>query len=188
MQKQRLKDLFTADDHIEIVATWGVYQAMIAAYREPDRVKVRHLMTTLIASLRSAVPAALKEVAKLGRTLKKTGRRHPGLLRRPRHIQRTHQGHQRPPRTPMRLSPRVQKPHQLCSLIAPRGRRIQTPTTPSIVKSPIADRHDLATQHELWTELASLAPGPKTTPLRGLGIVGWHLGGQISPSADTLDS
>ena len=51
--------------------TWGVYQAMITAYREPDRAKARHLMTTLIATVASSVPGALKEVAKFGRTLKK---------------------------------------------------------------------------------------------------------------------
>lgn len=51
-----------------------------------------------------------------------------------------------------------------------------------------AVRHDLVTQYELWTELANLAPGPKITPLRALDIVGWHLGGQVPPSADSLDS
>lgn len=39
-----------------------------------------------------------------------------------------------------------------------------------------AVRHDLATQHDEWTELAAIAPGPKITPLRALDIVGWHLG------------
>ena len=44
---------------------------MIAAYREPDRTKGRHLMTRLIASISHGVPAALSEVITLGRTLKK---------------------------------------------------------------------------------------------------------------------
>ena len=29
--------LFAADEHVEVEATWGIYQRMIAAYREPDR-------------------------------------------------------------------------------------------------------------------------------------------------------
>ena len=36
-QRERLGALFAADDHVEVEATWGVYQRMIAAYREPDR-------------------------------------------------------------------------------------------------------------------------------------------------------
>ena len=36
-QAQRLTDLFAADEHVEVEATWGIYQRMIAAYREPDR-------------------------------------------------------------------------------------------------------------------------------------------------------
>jgi hypothetical protein len=63
--------LFADDAHVEVEATWGVYQSMVAAYRHPDRARGRQLMTDLIASISSAVPRALKEVAKLGRTLKK---------------------------------------------------------------------------------------------------------------------
>jgi len=32
-QHARLNALFTGDDHVELEATWGVYQEMIAAYR-----------------------------------------------------------------------------------------------------------------------------------------------------------
>src|SRR6476469_5927443 len=44
---------------------------MIAAYREPDRAKGREQMSNLIESVCSGVPAALKEVRRLGRTLKR---------------------------------------------------------------------------------------------------------------------
>ena len=37
-QKDRLAALFADDEHVEVEATWGIYQRMIAAYREPDRV------------------------------------------------------------------------------------------------------------------------------------------------------
>jgi transposase len=70
-QEKRLTALFAADEHVEVEATWGVYQRMIAAYREPDRARARQLMQQLIASLSHGVPAALAEVATLGRTLTK---------------------------------------------------------------------------------------------------------------------
>ena len=70
-QKQRLDDLFAGDEHVEVEATWAIYQAMIAAYRNPDRIKGRHLMARLIASISHGVPAALSEVVTLGRTLTK---------------------------------------------------------------------------------------------------------------------
>src|SRR5450756_2293604 len=68
-QKQRLETLFASDDHVEVEATWAVYQRMIAAYREPDRTRSRELMRHLIDSVSHGVPAALTEVITLGRTL-----------------------------------------------------------------------------------------------------------------------
>ncbi len=34
-QCARLRDLFAAEEHVEVEATWGIYQRMITAYREP---------------------------------------------------------------------------------------------------------------------------------------------------------
>jgi len=59
------------DEHVEVEATWAIYQRMITAYREPDRAKGRQLMTKLIASVSRGVPSALREIITLGRTLKK---------------------------------------------------------------------------------------------------------------------
>ena len=70
-QCQRLRDLFAGDAHVQVEATWGVYQQMIAAYREPDRTKGRELMVKLIDRLNRGVPKVLTEVITLGRTLKK---------------------------------------------------------------------------------------------------------------------
>ena len=70
-QRQRLEALFAVDEHVQLEATWGIYQRMIAAYREPDRAEGRKLMTKLIASLSAGVPAALTEIITLGRTLNK---------------------------------------------------------------------------------------------------------------------
>jgi transposase len=70
-QQQRLTALFAAEEHIQVEATWGIYQRMIGAYREPDRAKGRRLMSNLIDALGRGVPAALTELITLGRTLKK---------------------------------------------------------------------------------------------------------------------
>jgi transposase len=70
-QADRLRELFAGDAHVEVEATWGIYQRLIAAYREPDRKKRRQLMTKLIDSISHGVPAALFEIVTLGRTLKK---------------------------------------------------------------------------------------------------------------------
>ena len=70
-QHERLDTLFAGDAHVEVQTTWSVYQAMIAAYREPDRRHARRLMQAVIDSLSADVPKALKELARLGRTLKK---------------------------------------------------------------------------------------------------------------------
>jgi transposase len=69
-QQQRLEQLFATEEHVEVEATWGVYQRMIAAYREPDRTRGREIMTTLVASLSHDVPTPLTELITLGRTLK----------------------------------------------------------------------------------------------------------------------
>ncbi|RAN69333.1 ISL3 family transposase [Bacillus sp. SRB_336] len=68
-QRQRLQDLFDADTHVEVEATWGIYQRMIAAYREPDRALGKNLMQAVIDSLKASIPVALTELKTLGRTL-----------------------------------------------------------------------------------------------------------------------
>ena len=70
-QKDRLAALFATDEHVQVEATWGIYQRMIAAYRQPDRAKGRDLMAKLIESISQGVPEVLSEVVTLGRTLKK---------------------------------------------------------------------------------------------------------------------
>ena len=70
-QQARLDALFTGDDHVQLEATYGVYQQLVAAYRAPDRANGRARMEALIASISSGVPGALREVITLGRTLKK---------------------------------------------------------------------------------------------------------------------
>jgi len=70
-QKDRLAAVFAPDEHVEVEATWGIYQRMIDAYRDPDRTQGRELMSKLIESVSHGVPDALTELITLGRTLKK---------------------------------------------------------------------------------------------------------------------
>ena len=48
-----------------------VYQQVMGAYREPDRPTARAKMVKLITAISAGVPADLREVITLGRTLKK---------------------------------------------------------------------------------------------------------------------
>jgi transposase len=70
-QRDRLTDLFASDEHVEVEATWAIYQRMITAYRQPGRKKGRELMAWLIDALSHGVPAELTEIITLGRTLSK---------------------------------------------------------------------------------------------------------------------
>ena len=69
-QQTRLKALFADEQHVEVEATWGIYQRMVTAYREPDRKLGKFLMQSVIDSLTTSVPTLLVELRHLGRTLK----------------------------------------------------------------------------------------------------------------------
>lgn len=56
-QKDRIAALFAGDAHVEVEATWGVYQRMISAYRPTDRAQARELMTSLITDLSTGGPS-----------------------------------------------------------------------------------------------------------------------------------
>ncbi len=70
-QAARLEALFAAEEHVAVEATWGIYQRMIIAYREPDKKLGKQAMQAVIDSVTTGVPAGLVELRKLGRTLKK---------------------------------------------------------------------------------------------------------------------
>lgn len=69
-QTARLDAVFAVEEHAEVEATWGIYQRIVAAYREPDKSKAKEMMRAVIESVSSGVPAALTEIRRLGRTLK----------------------------------------------------------------------------------------------------------------------
>ena len=136
-QQQRISALFANKDHLEVEATWGVYQAMVDTYRDPDRASGKTKMQTLIDTLATGRPGNSAGDQNARPDVEATGRRRPGLLRPARHQQRTDRSDQRPPRAPPRIGSGLQKPDQLRRQITPGNRRIQTGTTPSIAMSPI---------------------------------------------------
>jgi transposase len=69
-QNARLTAVFATEEHVELEATWGIYQRIVAAYREPKMTTAKQMMQALIGSITSGVPVALVEVRRVGRTLK----------------------------------------------------------------------------------------------------------------------
>jgi transposase len=69
-QTARLEALFAVQEHVEVEATWGIYQRIIGAYRHPDRTHGGQLMRKVIDDLSHDVQAALTELRRLGRTLR----------------------------------------------------------------------------------------------------------------------
>lgn len=68
-QQARLTAVFAEEPHLPVLLTWSVYQRIIAAYSHHDRRRGKTMLSTIIDSLRRAVPASLEELAQLGRTL-----------------------------------------------------------------------------------------------------------------------
>lgn len=68
-QKTRLDALFGNDDIVEVEVTWLVYQDIIDAYRHPNPQTGKRLLARVIDRIKTGVPAALAELAQLGRTL-----------------------------------------------------------------------------------------------------------------------
>jgi transposase len=68
-QRARIGAVFVIDEHVEVEATWAVYQRIVAAYRHPDRPAGKRDLQAVIDSLRYGIPEPLTELRKLGRTL-----------------------------------------------------------------------------------------------------------------------
>jgi len=68
-QLARIEAVFDDDTHVEVEATWPVYQRIVAAYRDQDRAQGRRKLRAVIDSLHRGVPAPLSELCRLGRTL-----------------------------------------------------------------------------------------------------------------------
>lgn len=62
--------MFAADEHAAVNATRGIYQRIVEAYRNPDRLAAKRQLATVITDL-AGVPSSLTEVITLGCTLKR---------------------------------------------------------------------------------------------------------------------
>jgi transposase len=69
-QQDRLNALFDGDEHVEVQATWGIYQRIVAAYRTNDKKTGKAMMEAMIDAISHDVPKLLTELHRLGRTLK----------------------------------------------------------------------------------------------------------------------
>jgi len=68
-QHRRLTAVFADDAHVQVEATWGIYQRIVAAYRNPDRAAAKTALAAVIVALGAGVPDPLTELITLGRTL-----------------------------------------------------------------------------------------------------------------------
>jgi len=65
-QRARLSAVFADQRHVEVEATWGTYQRIVAAYRDPDRAAAKKAVTAVITSISAGVPRQLSELITLG--------------------------------------------------------------------------------------------------------------------------
>ena len=135
-QQHQLLDLFASQEHVALEVTWSVYQNIIDAYRAPDTAAGKAMMEAEINTLTcTRVPRGLTELITLGRTLKRRSRDilayfdHPHTSNGPTEAINGRLEHLRG--SALGLA----EPHQLHHPSTPRNRRLQTPTTPSIMKS-----------------------------------------------------
>ncbi len=70
-QCDRLSSVFTADEHAAVNATWGIYQPIVEAYRNPNRAAAKQQLAAVITDLAGDVPTSLTEIITLGRTLER---------------------------------------------------------------------------------------------------------------------
>ena len=82
--QHQILDLFASDCHVALEVTWSVYQTIIDAYRDPNKIRGKGLMQAEIDRLSDAgVPRSLTEIIKLGRTLKRRSRDIPAYFDHP---------------------------------------------------------------------------------------------------------
>jgi len=62
--------VFVIAEHGQFEATWGVYQRMVVAYRQPEKQRGKAMMKGVTDSVTSCVHASLIQIRSLGRTLK----------------------------------------------------------------------------------------------------------------------
>ena len=67
-QQHQLADLFSSEEHVALEVTWSVYQNMIDAYRDPDKIRGKARMQAEIDHLSDVdVPSSLTAIITLGK-------------------------------------------------------------------------------------------------------------------------
>lgn len=69
-QQHRLAKVFADERHVAFEVTWSFYQSVIEAYQADQPAEGKKIMTRLITSIQSGVPAGLEELRSLGQTMK----------------------------------------------------------------------------------------------------------------------
>jgi transposase len=67
-QQQRLTAVFADNAHVQVEATWGIYQRIVTAYRHPDRIAGKAALVKVVDVLSHHVPPALTELTASRRT------------------------------------------------------------------------------------------------------------------------
>ena len=107
-QQHRILDLFASDCHVALEVTWSVYQNIIDAYRDPNKIRGKALMQAEIDRLSDAgVPSSLTEIITLGRTLKRRSRDILAHFDHPHTTGGPTEAINAPPRTPTRIRTRA---------------------------------------------------------------------------------
>ena len=70
-QQHRLAKVFADERHVAFEVTWSLYQSVIEAYQADQPAEGKKIMTRLITSIQSGVPASLEELRSLGQTMKR---------------------------------------------------------------------------------------------------------------------
>lgn len=70
-QQHRLAKVFADERHVAFEVTWSLYQSVIEAYQADQPAEGKKIMTRLITSIQSGVPAGLEELRSLGQTMKR---------------------------------------------------------------------------------------------------------------------
>jgi len=80
-QQHRILDLFASDCHVALEVTWSVYQNIIDAYRDPNKIRGKALMQAEIDRLSDAgTPKLPHRDHHTGKNAQTPIQGHPGLL------------------------------------------------------------------------------------------------------------
>ena len=70
-QHARLVTVFADNAYVQVEATWGIYQRVVAAYRHPDRAAGKAELRKIVGVVSNGDPEPLTELTTLGRTLQR---------------------------------------------------------------------------------------------------------------------